>query len=295
MLVDTDSPAFADGEPGRPGQCRVRAHAEREDNDVGRIHLPALCLYLEDAVVPLREGGHAVVERQMDAVPHQVGPDDAGEFPVERGQHLVEQLDERHVEPNVDQVLGHLETDEPAAHHHRPPHGLDRLDAGVVEHPREERRAALHPLADGPCIRHGPHLEYPGEVDARQRRTDRRRAGGQHQRVVGLGDDLAGRDVPQVHGLRLRRDRDRLTVRADVDRELLAEQPFVRDQQARLLRYHAPDVVGEPAVGIRHVGTALYHENLGVLVQPPEPSCTGGATGHPADDDDLLSRISVTP
>ena len=83
---------------------------------------------------------------------------------------------------------------------------LHELDAGVVEHPRQELRAPLDPLADRPRVRHGPDLEDPGQVDAGQRRADRGRPGREHELVVGLGRHLAGRDVAQVHGLLLRRD-----------------------------------------------------------------------------------------
>ena len=217
----------------------VRPHAEREDHDVGRIRLAGLRLHLERAAVQLLESGHAVVERQVDAMPLQMLLDEAGELPVERGQDLIEHLDERHVEPEMDQVLRRLETDEAAADHHRTPRRLHELDARVVVHPRQERRAPLDPLADRPRVRHGPHLEDPRQIDAGQRRTDRRRPGRQHQLVVGLGRDLAGRDIAQVHGLLLRRDGDRLAVRPHVDRELRAEQLLARDQEARFLLDHA--------------------------------------------------------
>ena len=110
---------------------------------------------------------------------------------------------------------------------------------GVRVHPGLGLLAAVQPLADGPGVRDGPHGEDPGQVDAGQRRPDRGRAGRQHQLVVGLGRDLAGRDVAQVHGLLLRRDGDRLAAGPHVDVEHGAEHLLRRHQQARLLRDHA--------------------------------------------------------
>ena len=80
---------------------------------------------------------------------------------VERRQDLIGQLDHRHVEAALDQVLRHLEADEPAADDdgaHRRPRDLE---PGVLLHPGEEARPALDPLADLPRVRHRPHLEDP--------------------------------------------------------------------------------------------------------------------------------------
>ena len=124
--------------------------------------LPDFVSHLERAAIQLRESGHPVAERQRDAVPLHVLLDEAGELPVERGQHLIEHLDECHLEPGVDQVLRRLETDEAAADHHRTPRRLHELDTGVAGHPGQKRRAPFDPLADRPRVRHGPHLENPG-------------------------------------------------------------------------------------------------------------------------------------
>ena len=97
------------------------------------IRLAGLRLHLERAAVQLRESGHAVVERELDAVRCHVALDEIGDLPVERAEHLIELLDERHVEPEMDQVLRHLETDEAAADHHRAADGLHHLNARVVD------------------------------------------------------------------------------------------------------------------------------------------------------------------
>ena len=97
------------------------------------IRLAGFRLHLERAAVQLRESGDAVIERQVNAMPCQMALDEVGDLPVERGQHLIEHLDERHVEAEMDQVLRHLETDESAADHHRTAHGLHHLDSRIVD------------------------------------------------------------------------------------------------------------------------------------------------------------------
>ena len=105
VLVDADPAALADLQPGRLRQRGVRAHAEGEDHDVGRIGLSGPGLHLDGAVVGLLEPGHPVAQRQADAVPLQVGLDDAGMLPIDRGQDLIEHLHEGHVKAAMDQVL----------------------------------------------------------------------------------------------------------------------------------------------------------------------------------------------
>ena len=91
--------------------------------------LPGSGLDLERTVRSLLESGHAVIERQMDAVLLHVALDEARHFRIERRQDLVELLDHGHVEPAMDEVLRRLEADEPASDHHRSGLGLHRLEA----------------------------------------------------------------------------------------------------------------------------------------------------------------------
>ena len=137
-------------------------------------------------------------------MPLQIALDNARHLPVERGQNLIEHLDQRDVEAAMDEVLRRLQADEPAAHDDGPGLGPHGLEPRVPVHSGEEQGAFFDPLADRPRVGHGPHLENPGEIDARQRRTDRRRPGRQHELVVGLGRHLAGRDIAQVDGLLVR-------------------------------------------------------------------------------------------
>ena len=67
-------------------------------------------------VVPgLLEPGDAIAQHDVHAVPLEEVRDDPRRTRVERGEDLVGQLDDGHVEPAMDEVLRHLEADEAAA------------------------------------------------------------------------------------------------------------------------------------------------------------------------------------
>ena len=244
-------------------------------------------LDLDGAAVQLLEADHAVVGDHLHAMPLDVALDEARDLRVQRGQDVIGLLDEGHVEPEMDQVLRRLETDEPAANDHRAAHGLDHLNARVVEHPREKGRALLDPLADRLGVRHGAHVEDPRQINARQGRMDRSRAGRQHELVVGLGRDLAGLHVAQLHGLLLWIDGNRLAVRARINREHGAKHLLGPHQEARFLFNHAADVVGQTAVRVRDIRPAFHHEDFGLFVQPAQARRTRRAARHSTNDDDF--------
>ncbi len=123
------------------------------------------------------ESNHTVVRDDLDAVFPDVALHQSRDLWIQRTQDMIRFLDEGYIEPEVDQVFRRLQAYEPATHHHRPPHGLDHLDAGVAIHSREEGRAALDPLPDRPRVRHRSHVEDSRQINARQGRMDRSRAG----------------------------------------------------------------------------------------------------------------------
>ena len=217
-------------EAGRLGQGCVRLHADGQDHDVRRIRLPGTCLNLDGAPVQLLEADHAVVGDNLHAMTDDMLLDEDRDLRVQRGQYVIGLLDECHVESGMDQIFRRLETDEAAADHDRAPHRLHHLDARVFEHSRQKRRAAFDPLTDRPRVRHGPHMKDPRQIDSGQGRMHRSCSGRQHQLIVGLGRDLAGRYITKVHGLVFRRNGDRLAVGPHVDPEVLAEQLLTRDQ-----------------------------------------------------------------
>ena len=283
-------PRWPISRPAAFASAGLRPHADRQHDDVRRVGFPGSRQDPERTVAGLLEPCHAVVQLEPDTVLHQVSLDEARHLGVERRHHLVELLDERHVESEVGEVLQHLEADEPAADHHRALRLRHGLEPRVRVHPRQDL-VAMQPLADGPGIRDGPQREDPGQVDAGKRRPDRRRAGRQHELVVGLGGHLAGRHVPEIDGLVLPRNGNRLAAGPGIDREEVPEPRHRRHEQARLFRNHAPDVVGQPAVRVRHVRPAFDHDDLGLLVHPAQPRRARRAAGHSAHDDDFHDFI----
>jgi hypothetical protein len=269
VLVDAESAALADLQSGRLGQRRVRPHADRENHEVGRVHLPRSRLYFDRTTLQLGEARRRVVEDDIDAVLLHVFLDEAGDFMVQWAQELRQFLEEGHFKTQVNQILRRLEADEPAADNDGPHRRLHVLDPRVCGHPRQELGASCDPLANRAHVRHGPHMEDPGQVDAGQRRMNRDRPGREDELVVRFRRHLAGGDVFQVDGLLLRVDGDRLAVRPHVDSIEAAEHLLVGDQKARLLRDHSSDVVRQPAIGVTNVRPPLHHEDLGFLIQPP--------------------------
>ena len=235
----------------------------------------------------LPESGHAVIEFEAYAVLYHVPFDEARHFRIERGHDLVELLDQRHFETAMDQVFHHLEADESAADHHRALRFRHRLGSRVRIHSGPILRAPVKPLAYAPGVRNGSHREDSRKIDAGQRRTDRRRPGRQHELVVFLGGDLAGRVVLEFHGFLFGRDADHLALRPAIDGELRAERLFRRHQEARLFFDRASDMVRQSAVRVRNVRPALDHEDLGFFVHPAQARRTRRAAGHSANDDNL--------
>ena len=291
LVVDDDAAALADRQPRGPGQPDLRPDADAHDHDVGRDRLAGLGEHLERRARALAEAGHVLAQRQPDAVARHVELDVVGHLRVHRRHELGAALDERHVEAEVGEVLGHLEPDEAAADDGRPPRGDDGLVPRVGVEPRRFWGVALQPLADGVDVGHGAHDEDPGQVDAGEGRPDGTRTGRQDQLVVRLDGQLAGGDVAELHGLRLGRDRDGLAQGADLDVELRPKQRRVREDELGLPRDHAADVVREPAVRVRDERAALDHKDLGRLVEPAQARSAGGSSSHAADDDDLHGSI----
>ena len=176
LVVHADAPAFADLQAGILGEERVRADAEGEDDDVGREGRAGLRGDDERVIRALGEGRGAVVDHDRDAMPAEVVPDEAPELDVERRQHVAAPLEDRDIEAPLHEVLRHLQADEPTPDDHcvlRRPHGLEPR---VALHAGEEARPPLDPVADGPRVRNGAHLEDARQVDAGQLRSDGGRA-----------------------------------------------------------------------------------------------------------------------
>jgi hypothetical protein len=178
----------------------------------------------------------------------------------------------------------YLEADESAADHYSTLRRRHRLVARVGVHTSSVGDIPIKPLAYGPGVRHGSHRKDSRKINAGQRRPERRRPGRQHEFVVFLGRHLTGEVIFDFHGFLLGRDANHLTARPDVDRELIAKRLFCRHQQAGLLFDRASDMVRQPAVRVRNIGSALYHEDLGVFIQPAQARRTRRSARHSTND-----------
>ena len=119
---------------------------------------------------------------------------------------------------------------------------------------------------------------------SRQRRTDRRRARGEDERVVALGAARAGLEFTDAYRSRRAVDTDDFGVRVHLDVESLAEQLRRRHQQRSLVLDDVADVVRKSAIGEGHERPAIEDHDLRGLVQPAQPRGTRRAAGDAADD-----------
>ena len=287
LLVHADTAALAEFHARHLRQLRLRADADAEDDDVRRQRLAGRRLHLERAVRHPREASCAVVQHDVDTVLRQMPLDVAGHLEVHRRHELVAALHDGDVQPQCDEVLGHLEADEPAADHHRPPLPPARLRPGVGVQAGWLGEAAVDPRPHVASVGYRPDREDARQVDARQRRPDRRRAGREYELVVVLGGQRAGSAVLELDGLVLRGDADHLTTGTAVDGERLAKGVRRRQQQAGLLRDHAAHVVRQTAVGVGDVGSPLHQDDLRLLVQPAQAGGARSPARDSSDDDDL--------
>ncbi len=222
---------------------------------------------------------HTVIGHDANTVPAQVVTDEAPEFDIKRRQDVTASLEDGDVEAPMDEVLGHLQADEPAADDHSALGWSDGLETRVALHPSQEAGALLDPLPDGSGVRHRANLEDARQIDPGQRWADGRRPRREHQLVVGLRRRLAGGVIEQRHGVVLWRDGRDLAACPAVDGELLAEDALVRHQQMGLLLDDPADVVRQSAVGERDVRSALDHR--GCLPSRPTGEVARHRMRHP--------------
>ena len=149
-------------------QRRLRAHAERQDHQVGGDGRVPVRTHGESVTVRL-DLPEALAEPEPDALLAEMPRDLGGHLRVERRHDLRQLLDHRDDEPAAHEVLGHLEPDEAAADHDRPRRG------GVLE-----------PRADAAGVGDGAHDEDAGEIEAAGDGADRRRPRREHKHVVPL-------------------------------------------------------------------------------------------------------------
>ena len=157
--VDGQAAARAEVETGCRGQLDIGPDADGADHQVGGKDS---AVGEGDRVGPDRFDGHAGLDG--DAMGHQLVGDQDRHLRIERRQHLGGGFHDGDREALGDEVLGHLQADEPGADHHR------RL-----------RRGAHIGGQDGGVL-HRP--QGPDPFVAGDRRAHRCGAHAQHQLVV---------------------------------------------------------------------------------------------------------------
>ena len=262
MLVDLDAAGGADVQPGLPGQLGLGGHAD------GQHHRPGGdgAAGGEGDLVGL-DGLQAVGDDELHSVVAQLLVEHLDHVVVKGGHDLVGGLHQGHVLAGVDQVFGHLQADEAAAHHGHVLYavGVDiTLDGGDIHH-----------VADGEHLLAVGAGDGPGHDGAGPR--------GEDQHVIALG--VGGAVGPVLHRHRLGRavDGDHLGLHPHVDVVVALELLRIHHQQPLAAGHHAAEVVGQGAVGEGDVGAPLENGNAGALVQPPHPGGRRGSAGHAAD------------
>ena len=241
-------------------------HADGEDDEVADVRRARLRADTQRAVGGF-ETRHAVAKREVKTA----GAEVLGHVPrhvrVQRGHHLRKHLHDGDLEPAMTEVLGHFESDEPAAHDHRA-RRLSALDPGLYG-------VDVGDVADG---------EDPAQGDARHVRDDRRSAGREDQLVVWLLVFAAGSHLLHPDDLALAVNGEGLVQGAHIEAEARLQPALRLHEQIIAVGDHPADEIGQAAVGERDIRAPFEHHDLGALVHAPQPRRAGCASSHPADD-----------
>ncbi len=147
-IVDADPAALADLKPGCFGKRRIRANAKGENDKVSPVGLAGFRSHIDGAVFSFLERGNPVAKGEPDAVAFKMILHEPGEFLVNRRQDLPSHLDEGDLDAEVNQILGHFQADEAAAHDN----GALRPAFGA---------ACFYPFLDLPGVRDRADLKVP--------------------------------------------------------------------------------------------------------------------------------------
>ena len=195
-----------------------------------------------------------------------------GHVNVQRGDHLIEHLHHRHLQPGCVQVFGHFHADIPAADHHR--------GFGVL---------SVDEILDFIGVGDVAQRKHPVVPDAFDGRHHGLRAHGEDQLIVAFGISFARVLFEHGHGFPRAVDCNDLALHAYVHVEP-GVKAFGRLQgEIVLIGNLAADVVRQPAVGKGDVITPLKHNDLGMLVEPAQPGRSGRAARNPAHDEYFLA------
>ncbi len=275
--VDRDAATWSDLDAGRTSQLDVRTRACGHDQDVGLErravgevdHQPVVCA----AANCVRRGA----QPEVHVVRGHVVVQDPGELGVEPRHQPVGPLDHGGLQPPRPEGLRELQSDVAAADH----------DGA--------RGAKVETGDDVVHVGDVPQHVNPRVVRARDRRSNRFRPGAQHELVVGLAVGAPPLLVTHLDLFGVPVDADDFLPGAHVEGEALAQAFRCLQQQAVSLRDLPADVVGQAAVRERDVVIALEDDDLGRLVQPPQPCSRRGTRRNSTHDHRLHLVASPVP
>ncbi len=265
-LVDGDATARSQLQSSELGKPDIGSDADGtddeisgEDPSVGKGH---------SALVDGRDGRTGL---DMDAVGNELVAHENRKLRIERWEDLRGGLDDRDVYSLCDEVLGHLEADEPSPDHD----GRRRCDVDVGGEPcrvlNGPKRAGPVVSGDGRAYRSGAHAE--------------------HELVVGDGLFLAGERRPRRDGVSRTVDGDDLVMDPDIEPEPVEELLGGLERQVLLLFDEPADEVRQAAVGERDVTGAFEHDDVGASVKTAKTSGRRHSSRDAPDDHDTLRRL----
>ncbi len=276
-FVDNNRAPRPEFEPRVLRERRIRPDADGQKRHIARdrpgvrsdgLRRSALADDLEELL--------AAVER--DTVALHALPKAQAELAVEHcGQRRRQCVDDRDADPFVHETLDHLHADEPSADDH-----------GVLHGSRVDR------LAHRERIGHRPEREYAPQVEARQRRTDRRSARRQNEDVVRKDLLLAGVQVRRPHCPVLAVDAGRhmsgqnLHVFDVAEIRRVAHDAERRSGKLTIFGHDPAHIVGKTAPRVTHPVTLLEHRHVRVRADPHEPRRGLRAARDAADDHNPL-------
>ena len=262
VLVDHDAAGGADLEARGASELGLRHDAHRGDDD-GCGDLGAV---VEDHPVGL-DARDGVTEHELDAAAAHVLGQRSRHLGIQPVQESRRPLHDRRREPASQEVVRHLDADEPPADH----------DGRSVAGKAGER---CHDPVE--VVERAQHMQRG--IGSDLVRPPRCRAGRQRQLVV--GDHLAGAAAGRTRGHRPRRaiDRHHLAVHPRVDAESCREPLRGLELEGRSIGDLAGHVVREPAVREGDGAAALQHDDLALLVEPAQAGRGRHATGDAAHD-----------
>ncbi len=223
-FVDGDATTRTQLQASKLSEPDIRSDADGTDDEIGS----------EDSSV---SKGHRILvygrngrsSLDTDAVSNELVAHENRNLRVERGEHLRGGLNDRDVYPLTDEVLSHLESDEPSPYHD----GRCRCDVDVGGEPC--------------CIFNGP--KRASAVVSGNRRAHRGSAHAEHELVVGDGTFGARDRRPGGDGVSRTVDGDDLVMHPDIESEPIEELLRGLQRQVLLLFDEAADEVRQTAVG----------------------------------------------